>query len=157
MNFPSFRTAPSRRRSFSTLAAAPEVCESRVLLSSKALKVMGPELPQSSPAPISQFGGPFHGIWYIYLDGSLQGSLTLTQESKEVKSVVNNVFTNQFEGRSNGNKLKISTEIHPVNGEDSTVTWKVSLRDPNHFTGFQTVKSFGSKVKTALDGDTSII
>lgn len=157
MNLSALFSYANRRRPASAIAAAAEVCESRALLSAKALKVMGPELPQSSPAPTSQFGGPFHGIWYIYLDGSLQGSLTLTQESKEVKSVVNNVFTNQFEGKANGNKLKISAEIHPVNGEDSTVTWKVSLRDPNHFTGFQTVKSLGGKVKTALDGDTSII
>ena len=157
MIFPSLRSAPSRRRSASTIAAAAEVCESRVLLSAKALKVMGPELPQSAPMPTSQVGGPFHGIWYIYLDGSLQGSITLNQESKEVKSVVNNVFTNQFEGKAKGKKLKISTEVHPMNGEDYTIIWKASLRDPNHFSGIQITKSRSGKTVADLDGDTSII
>jgi len=157
MFLPSFRSAPSRRRSPSPIAPAAEVCESRALLSAKALKIMGPELPQSAPTPTSQVGGPFHGIWYIYLDGSLQGSITLTQESKEVKSVVNNVFINQFEGKANGNKLKISTEVHPLNGEDYTVIWKASLRDPNHFSGIQITKSRSGKTVVDLDGDTSII
>ncbi len=157
MFLPSFRSAPSRRRSAPTIAAAAEVCESRALLSAKALKIIGPELPQSSPTPTSQFGGPFHGTWYIYLDGNLQGNITLNQESKEVKSVVNSVFTNQFEGKANGNKLKIFTEVHPLNGEDYTVIWKASLRDPNHFSGIQITKSRSGKTIVDLDGDTSII
>lgn len=155
MNLHRFLAAPARRRVIRNLASVAEVCESRTLLSAKALKIMGPELPRTNAPPQQETGGPFHGTWYVYLNNELQGNITFIQEGKEVNSETNEIFAQRFEGKAKGNTLKISTELP---GEDITITWKVSLDNPNHFSGEQTVKIKGNKKTTSsFVGDTSIL
>lgn len=155
-----------RRRAAGSLAAV-EICESRCLLSAKGLecepkgdepKKKDRKQNEERSAAQKEVGGSYDGIWYIYLDGRLQGNVTLVQEGKEVKSLTNTIFTSELEGKVKGKKLKLSTETQqPGSDEDVRISWKVSLTNPNHFSGEQTVKGKGSKTTGQLDGDTSII